>query len=93
MRFLLCVPRKQRNDHASGSMALAATQHDGVAPSLGSTMSELSIELNEQELAVTRTTLCALLAADTGVLAHLDAAAREWLRGLITSSASEDVPN
>ena len=60
---------------------------------LAPAMSELSIELTDQELAATRTMLCALLAADTGVLATLDDAARNWLQGLLASSASEDVPN
>ena len=93
MCCLLCVLRKRRNDHASGSVALTTSHHDGMAPSLGRAMSEHSIELTEQELAVTRAMLCALLAADMGVLATLDDAARDWLQGLLASGASEDIPN
>ena len=66
MCCLLCVLRKRRNDPPR-SMDMATAHHDGMAPSLGRAMSGLSIELNEQDLVVTRTMLCALLAVDTGV--------------------------
>jgi hypothetical protein len=73
-------------------MGLAIAHHAGMAPLVGDAMSEL-LELTDQERAVARATLCALLAANAGVLADLDDAARDWLRGVITLSASEELPN
>jgi hypothetical protein len=86
-RCLRALKKPTPNDPtrlAAPSFSRVAHVHD---------MSNPSIELTEQELAVTRTTLCALLAADTGVLATLDDAAREWLQGLLASGASEELPN
>ena len=69
-------------------MGLATAHHHCVAPLVGDAMSEL-LELTDQERAVARTMLCALLAANAGVLAALDAETRSWLQGLLASGANE----
>lgn len=69
-------------------MGLAIAHHAGMAPLVGDAMSEL-LELTDQERAVARTMLCALLAANAGVLATLDAETRSWLQGLLASRANE----
>jgi len=56
-------------------------------------MSELSIELSEQELAIAGETLSALLAGGAPALAGLDEAGREWLMSIIVQTVSTATPN